>query len=118
MIGAEISVSSHVQVCLFRVVQEALTNVRKHARARHIDVEVRFGPTEVECLVRDDGRGFDLDLARELDPESHVGLTSMRSRMLMIGGRLDIVSAAGEGTQVRARVPLDVAMGGVADAHA
>ena len=108
--GEEAPVGNAVQVCVFRVVQEALSNARKHADARKIDVSIRFTPAYVECIVKDDGVGFDTAKAEALDSTSHWGLASMKERMLMISGDLHIVSTPGQGTEVCVRAPLG--MGG------
>lgn len=88
---------------LFRVAQEALHNVVKHARAS--SVEVAFGRDGAAWLlqVRDDGVGFD-PVALHAAP-GHLGLTSMRERVSAVGGTLRVASAPGEGTTVSARVP-------------
>jgi len=114
VIGTETGVSRPVQVSLFRVVQEALTNTRKHANTLSVQVEIRYDPAVVQCTVRDNGCGFDEDQLDAPGATSHWGLASMRDRMLMVGGELEITSAPGEGTEVRARVPLET-LGGAAD---
>lgn len=105
VLGTESALGLHVQVSLFRVVQEALSNVRKHANARHIQIEIGFAADAVSCTVRDDGTGFDPDRASVLGTMSHWGLVGMKERMLLICGELTVTSEAGEGTEVRARVP-------------
>jgi signal transduction histidine kinase len=107
--GTEGPLDSHVQTSIFRVAQEALANARKHARARTVELEISFAPDAVECVVRDDGVGFDADRAAALRSTSYWGITGMRERMLLIGGDLEITSAPGDGTQVRVRVPLGAA---------
>jgi two-component system nitrate/nitrite sensor histidine kinase NarX len=89
------------------VVQEALSNARKHANAHTLEVDLRFESASVECIVRDDGNGFDPGEVQALSGTSHWGLSSMGERMLMIGGELEVESILGQGTEVRARVPLD-----------
>jgi two-component system, NarL family, sensor kinase len=86
---------------LFRIVQEALTNVRKHAHAREVEVALRRrGPT-LSLSVKDNGRGF---FSRTRKAGSH-GVVGMRERAKLLGGRLEISSAPGKGTRVVARVP-------------
>ena len=109
--GQEPRISRPVQVSLFRVVQEALTNAAKHAKAHAVVVSVSFSPAYVECTVTDDGIGFDIDRAMAREATSHWGLASMRERMLMIGGDLEIRTESGKGTEVRACAPLDRAGG-------
>jgi len=83
-----------------RVAQEAIHNVRKHAGARHLSVQLEYGSAQIALEVRDDCRGF----AADGEPESsagHYGLTGMRERAVNIGGRLEVTSELGSGTVVR-----------------
>ena len=89
---------------LFRIVQEAVSNAVRHARAKSLDVSLVFGGSAVTASVRDDGVGFDPG-ARAVRSR-HLGLTSMRERAAALGGRLVVDSAAGKGTTVRVEVPL------------
>lgn len=88
---------------LFRIAQEALRNVARHARARNVEVTLRLLDDGLQLAVRDDGSGF--DLSRKPDHTS-LGLASMRERVALLGGELDIESAPGHGTTVVAWVPL------------
>lgn len=88
---------------VYRVVQEALTNVAKHASAEHVWVEVTQGGDSVSVAVRDDGVGFDMD-AR--DRGEGFGLVGMRERVALARGNLAIVSTPGKGTELRGRIPL------------
>jgi signal transduction histidine kinase len=98
---------------VFRVIQEAVTNARKHARATLIDIALRFEPrTEapehgtLTVTVRDNGIGFDVDNLRRIYPTlQKMGLLSMEERVKAIGGTLEIVSMPGGGTRVSVRVP-------------
>jgi signal transduction histidine kinase len=90
-------------IALFRVVQEALANVAKHARASEVDIALELTDRDVVVTVRDNGAGAaQTDLTR---PRSH-GIAGIRHRIQVLGGRLDISSASGQGTTVRATVPL------------
>jgi PAS domain S-box-containing protein len=91
-------------IALFRIVQEALTNVARHARAQH--VHVTLARIDEDCLleVRDDGRGFDPVATRKRS----FGLAGMKERMLMLGGKIDIASAPGKGTRINVRMPWQV----------
>jgi two-component system nitrate/nitrite sensor histidine kinase NarX len=92
------------EIHVIRVIQEALTNTRKHARARHVTVRATTRDGFVAFVVEDDGRGFNLaDVA--LSHEGGFGLQAMRERMELIGGSLSIDSAPGQGTRVTALVP-------------
>ncbi len=90
--------------CLFRVAQECLRNVDRHAKARTIDVSLNGIKHGLELAVRDDGIGFDTaDAAKRRT----LGHTSLRERVHLAGGRVRIDSAPGRGTTVTAWVPLD-----------
>jgi signal transduction histidine kinase len=82
------------------VAQEAMQNVKKHAGAAHVWVQLEYRPTEIALEVRDDGRGFKADASA---PAGHYGLTGMRERAAAIGGRLEVASEPGLGTTVRLR---------------
>jgi signal transduction histidine kinase len=100
-----------VETALYRVVQEALTNVLKHARAGRVSVILRRAGPEALAIVEDDGRGFDAEAAPGV--AGRLGLLGMRERLALVGGALTVESAPGKGTAVFARVPL--AAGGGAD---
>jgi two-component system sensor histidine kinase UhpB len=91
-----------VETTAFRVVQEALTNVARHAGASEASVEVRAEPTGVVVSVADDGRGFDsvTVLATAIG-----GLAGLRERVVLLGGNVRIASSPGAGTRVEARIP-------------
>ena len=88
-----------------RVAQEAIHNVKKHAGAKHLLVQLEYGPDAVALEVRDDGRGFDAGERPELEAAhegtGHFGLTGMKERAAAIGGKLEITSEPGAGTTVR-----------------
>jgi signal transduction histidine kinase len=85
-----------------RIAQEAIHNVKKHAGARHLFVQLEYGPEEIALEVRDDGQGFVIDEKQE-SASGHYGLTGMKERAAAIGGRLEIHSEPGVGTTIRLR---------------
>jgi PAS domain S-box-containing protein len=94
-------------IASFRVVQEALTNVVRHAAARHAWIELGQDEHALDVAVRDDGVGFDVAAAKQRAARSgSFGLVGMSERVLLQGGRLYIESAAGRGTCIRACFPL------------
>jgi signal transduction histidine kinase len=96
-----------VEIALFRIVQEALTNVAKHAHAHHVTVELGQHDGRLEAIISDDGRGFDADQARaDAVQGAHVGLLGMRERAELLGGEVRISAQPGHGCTVRVRVPL------------
>jgi len=96
-----------IETTVYRVVQEALTNVRKHARATRASVVVECRGRELVAIVEDDGVGFRTDdLDAELLPSRRLGLSTMTERAALVGGRLEVESKPGHGTTVYLRVPL------------
>jgi PAS domain S-box-containing protein len=96
-----------VGVQLLRVIQEAMTNARKHGRAGCVQVAFELRDGEVRIIVADDGRGFDADqLASGASQGDHFGLAFMRERMAHIGGCLTVHSRPGAGAQVVLQVPI------------
>ncbi len=94
-----------VAIAVFRVAQEALTNVVRHARATRIDLRLDDSSGVLSLEVADDGAGFDVDEARSR-PTASVGLFGMAERVALVGGTLDIQSRKGAGTRVMVRVPV------------
>jgi signal transduction histidine kinase len=90
---------------LLRVIQEALTNTRKHGRARHVQVSFACEEGQVQIVIADDGCGFDSRQISE-SGESHYGLAFMRERLGLIGGSLKIETEPGAGTRVLLHVPI------------
>jgi signal transduction histidine kinase/ligand-binding sensor domain-containing protein len=89
---------------LLRIAQEAIHNVKKHAGAKHLSVELEYGQDQIALEIRDDGRGFAADSQPDSTP-GHYGLTGMRERAAAIGGTLEVTSEPGQGTVVRLRAP-------------
>ena len=87
----------------FRILQEALTNVVRHAQARRVEVVLTGNANKVTMLVRDDGRGI---IASERDHPRSIGLLGMRERARMQGGTLEVQGVAGKGTTVTLRLPM------------
>jgi signal transduction histidine kinase len=90
--------SVEIETACFRIAQEALSNVARHARARHVEVTLTAQDAALEVTVRDDGVGFNVEPLR-----TGLGLVGMGERAELAGGRLDIESAPGAGTTLRAR---------------
>ncbi|MFY9605048.1 MAG: sensor histidine kinase [bacterium] len=105
--GQEVRLASAVEVGLFRIIQEALHNVSKHARAASARVTLTYGQEQLLLSVRDDGRGFDLrEVERGGRAGGHFGLISMRERAELLGGRFEVKSAPGQGTRITVAVPI------------
>jgi PAS domain S-box-containing protein len=96
--------TSEIETALYRIAQEALNNVARHARARNATVLLDRSAGRVSLIVEDDGIGF--DVAQQLGLRQRFGVTGMRERALLLGGEFDIESTSGKGTTVVARIPL------------
>jgi signal transduction histidine kinase len=103
-LDAEPPLSPRAEVQVIRVIQEALTNVRKHSGAKTAVVHIAADEQATTIVIEDDGRGF--DLGGTLLDRDGFGLHSMRERMELIGGTLSIDSSPGRGSRVVARVPV------------
>jgi signal transduction histidine kinase len=101
----ESRLDASTQTELFRIIQEALSNARRHAAATSVQVTFETGNGGLRMLVEDNGRGFDPALAAKSD-DGHFGLRTMRERAEQVGGTLDVRSAPGAGTCVVADLPL------------
>ena len=102
------------EICVFRLVQESVTNIVRHAHARHVVVEVNGGARgdELEIIVRDDGLGFDATLWREHGARNgSSGLAGMSERVELLGGSFQVDSGAGHGTRITATLPLHTSEG-------
>ncbi len=97
--------SAAKRTVLYRVAQEALTNVACHAQASQASVEIRQVANHIRMQIRDDGRAFDVERALRAKGAPHLGLLGMRERVEMVGGRFSIDSKPGQGTVVQAQIP-------------
>jgi signal transduction histidine kinase len=97
----ETRLPSEVETTLYRVVQESLTNIVKHAGARNVSVSLAHRGSAVAAVIEDDGAGFDQRTVRE----EGIGLLGMRERLALLDGRLEIESRPGTGTTIVAEVP-------------
>lgn len=95
------------EVQLMRIVQEALTNVRKHAHAQRAWVTLTRRGTRLAVSIQDDGQGFDMDAVLKGQNRKSFGLTTMQERAGGIGGFLDVQTQVGGGTRISASVPCE-----------
>jgi PAS domain S-box-containing protein len=98
---SSVGLSGEASIELLRVLQEALTNVRRHSKARNAEVTLRTDDEAILIEVADDGQGFDATL-----DSAGIGLSAMRERVEGLGGRIEVRSRPGEGTNVTVTVPL------------
>lgn len=100
--GKEARVAPNLEIGLFRIVQEAAQNAYKHAKPDLLRVQLEQRPTSITILIKDDGKGFDVNKERD----KSFGLLGMRERVNALGGELTIDSVVGQGTRVKVFVPV------------
>ncbi|MEE8174582.1 MAG: histidine kinase, partial [Dehalococcoidia bacterium] len=117
-IKMNISVDSHVsglsgqrllpeiEVAVYRIIQEALTNVAKHAETKNVSVILTYRHSSLVAVIEDDGKGFDVNRVMASAPEKKLGLFGMHERAFLIGGEFTIESQPGAGTTIFLEVPL------------
>ena len=101
--GEEKRLEAHVETGLFRILQEALSNIEKHAQATVATVRMEFSFTAVTAIIEDNGQGFDIECSGDNDS---FGLMGMKERIDLLDGELTIQSRRNEGTKITVRVPL------------
>jgi PAS domain S-box-containing protein len=105
--GEEERLPTEIETALYRIIQEALTNVAKHAEASVIVLKLNHQPDKMTASIEDDGKGFDLnELHNAKTPFQGLGLIGMGDRTALLGGQLDIQSIPGEGTKIEVVIPL------------
>jgi len=102
--GKERRLESHLEVLIFRAVQELLANVREHAQATHVKVAVDMDTHQVRVSVEDNGKGFDAEGASFASGQGR-GLKTLRERLKMVGGTVEVNSAAGKGSRIGVAIP-------------
>ncbi len=99
--GSEFRLPSEAELALYRMAQEALSNVVRHAQATYVTVQLDFADGEVSLSVEDNGRGFDVpESPAEMAPSGHYGLLGLQERAELNGGHLTIQSQPGQGTRL------------------
>jgi PAS domain S-box-containing protein len=99
----EIDLAEDRSIVLFRILQESLTNISRHAEASNVEISLRRDATHIRLDVKDDGKGFDPETAGK---KRTFGLLGIRERVIMLHGNLEITSLPGEGTQVSVSIPV------------
>ena len=102
---------SEIEIAIFRIIQEALTNVAKYAEATDISVVLRCRDSSLVAVVEDNGKGFDIKGIIALPSEKRLGLFGMQERAALVGGKLTIESELGAGTTIFLEVPLKLKEG-------
>jgi two-component system NarL family sensor kinase len=103
VVGAGRMLPVRVEIGLYRILQEALTNIGRHAQAHHVNIQLTVMPEQIQLMISDDGRGFD----PEQVTANHFGLIGMNERVNLLSGKLQISSSPGEGTELEISVPLE-----------
>jgi two-component system sensor histidine kinase DegS len=106
IIGEERRLAPHVEVTVFRVIQELLHNVWQHAHASHVQVGLDLKGSMIAITVEDDGSGFDVDeVMASANERKTLGITTMKQRIEMLGGTIQFDSSLGRGTKVTMSIP-------------
>ena len=104
--GDERRLEPEMETIIFRIAQEGLNNIAKHAGASFVLVRLSYAENEIKLMIEDDGHGFDVDKVERMEPYRRWGLLGIRERVELAGGKYDIVSALGEGTTLRIYLPV------------
>jgi signal transduction histidine kinase len=117
--GEERPLDDAVKITIFRIIQEALNNIIKHAEASQVNVGLKYEERAARIVVRDNGVGFNLDVARlrRSGERASLGLAGMSERAALLGGTVNVHSRPGYGTEVEALIPYQVPSE-VSDDHA
>ncbi len=106
IVGEEHDLDDAMKITIFRIIQEALNNIIKHAQASHVNIYLRFEEKNVRINVRDNGSGFDLDhVKQKRTSRASLGLAGMEERAALLGGTVIVQSRPGYGTEVEALIP-------------
>jgi two-component system sensor histidine kinase DegS len=103
--GVERRLESHIEVTVFRNVQELLQNAMSHAQATQIQIQIDMAQEQVTAVVEDNGSGFNVDDALNGNNKT-IGLATLRERTEMLGGELNIQSNVGQGTRIEFSIPI------------
>jgi two-component system NarL family sensor kinase len=102
VIGTARPLPLRVEIGCYRIVQEALTNIGRHAHAKQVYIRLTLLPNQLQLMIEDDGRGFDVTT---IAPDRY-GLVGMNERARLLGGELEVCSTPGQGTQLEIRIPV------------
>ena len=106
--GDEPELDDAVKITIFRIVQESLNNVVKHSHATNVNIKIDYRQKEARILVRDNGKGFDMDSVQSRIGRVSLGLAGMEERAILMGGEVEIHSRPNYGTEVEARIPYHI----------
>lgn len=103
VMSTNIELDDEHSTTIFRIVQESLTNVMRHARADNVKIRLSKGKSDLRLVIQDDGHGFDVEATQE----HSFGLLGIRERAQALGGEVTISSAAGQGTSISLKIPVE-----------
>ena len=107
--GRERALEKHVEVTLFRIIQEGLNNIHRHSGVSEGRLRLLFSPNDLSILISDEGRGFDMEEIEEMrrngTGNGHFGILGMEERAKLIGAALNVISVQGEGTKIHVKLP-------------
>ncbi|SHE88115.1 sensor histidine kinase [Desulforamulus putei] len=106
-LGKERRFDTSLEVAAFRIIQEALTNIKKHAKAQHVIIKMELIPTRINVYIKDNGCGFNMETKKPRSDGSGYGLMGMKERIQLLKGGLAVYSAPGKGTEINFWLPLN-----------
>lgn len=106
--GEKVKLLPIVEVAIFRIIQEALNNIKKHSKATNALVKIEFSDNNINLVIRDNGIGFSKESLRKADEDRGYGLMSMEERVTLLNGKFEINSSPGNGTKITATIPIDI----------
>ena len=108
LIGKPVEIRELVQIALFRIIQEAFNNIKRHSKAKRVTVKFEFTEQHISLLIIDDGIGFDIDNVESRNEDDRCfGIMSMRERVELLQGYMEINAKKGQGTSIFAKIPLE-----------
>ena len=99
--------AAEIETAIYRVTQEALTNIVKHAQASQVSLVIHHSPKHLRLIIEDNGTGFAYEQFVQANPQQSLGIQGIQERVLLLGGTVDIESTPGSGTTIYVQIPLD-----------
>ncbi len=107
VLGKQEDIKPIIEIACFRIIQEALSNIMKHSKAKDVLIKIEQTMDKLSIIVKDNGIGFEMNKSKRNSDVSGFGLIGMRERAELLNGKLDIISAPGEGTKIILTIPLE-----------
>ena len=108
VMGGQMEADSVVQIACFRIIQESLSNIRKHSKASRVMIKIENSSNKLSVIVKDNGIGFEVDKIHKINKlsEGGFGLIGMKERAELLNGRFEVISGSGDGTKIMLTIPL------------